>query len=966
MTVLLSGSSALPAHAVEVDGGPSSVIDALVAALTHTLGYIRVAETSSPVIDLVVDSMDEDPDDVVIRYVSRIFQGGPRPIPLFLTSRRERYCRRGLAWENEFLFPVSHLRLDELGARMRMLAHMWGAGFPIDIVRDAVVGSFRMMMQLDADDYHHRSLLIEDLQRIAEWDGSGEAPGLRVAPGNSWQPPLSEDHAYSKLFPNAHEQIKSDMKSMLASRERRWDPTSPQTVRDLANTILRKIPSVSGRFVHALPGTRPRVLIIDDEATEIVASLKNHRVGYEKNSASLEEIFEFVAEPLTLNGDPPCPPFFHPEKWIRSRVTGGVRPGQSLTDLRCADLILLDLSLNQGQESELAGFILLEKLRQAIPDIPLVIHTGSAALGHIIQAIRNGADWYVRKDGARAYSDLASILSDIGRRPAWRKRASRLRHERLIANQASLPDALQRDELFYVWRSLANDLPAGKLHIYPFSAGLSGAVTCGVQVVEDGEASRHPLTSFVAKIDRPYVMVSERERFRHLVRPRIGNRVGRIDSDVIYAGPDVAGIAYTFSGIHQGQTGESYTAIEPLSIFLDRKLDRSEASFTAVASVFDELLNDLLRTLHQATPTGSRSTWIEPLFGESLTLRDSHELRLPPLIEIELTSFSDPVDDDTADVIPMSQGNEIHLPLCRVQKSSEQDVSVVFRHSLTGRTHRAKLTGDLARFLAKFRNLRPNRALSISGRVLRTRPAIYDDVRRDLGKDLEWLREHKYPNPFDHVESVLDVFGGVNEVVGIIHGDLNLNNILIDVDGSSPVRGALWLIDFARTRRDSLAHDFVELEVDLVTRILGASSGAADSSEIMEFLLSLGEDALYARRNFDAPSRFVSEATQFIRRSAAAARIEKQEYLATLVMYYLTVLKLNHPTATTDRRHDPSLQIRRWSLTGASAALHALKAQPEFRGLGTDDRPSVKRTQSDASASLGGGNRAAPSVWRPE
>ena len=41
---------------------------------------------------------------------------------------------------------------------------------------------------------------------------------------------------------------------------------------------------------------------------------------------------------------------------------------------------------------------------------------------------------------------------------------------------------------------------------------------------------------------------------------------------------------------------------------------------------------------------------------------------------------------------------------------------------------------------------------------------------------------------------------------GIIHGDLNLGNVMVEVDGEGP--DGVWLIDFARTRRDFITHDF--------------------------------------------------------------------------------------------------------------------------------------------------------------
>jgi CheY-like chemotaxis protein len=965
--ILLSKGSGASGPVVELIGGPAEVVQSLATSLHHSVGYTRIETTAQPRVCLVVDAMDEQPDDVVVGYVRKALAAPPRPIPLFLTPRPERFRHRGLAWESEFLFPAGHVNLDELDARIQMLIYMWGSAFPVDMIRDSVVGSFRMMMQMDADDYHHRSVLVEDLQRCADWDGKAPPPVLRVMADGNWRPPLQKDHPYAALFPNAYSQLGNDLQALSSTKAQvSYGDAPPQEVRDRANTILRKIPGASGRGVHSLGSARPHVLIIDDEAHEIAETLGNYRVGYECDSASLSTIFHLVAERLTLEGKPPAPSFF--ETWIRERATGQVAPGNALHDLRAADLILLDLSLNQGEESELAGFILLEKLRKAIPEIPLVIHTGSAALGHIIQAIRNGADWYVRKDAARPYSDLASILSDIGRRPEWHKRATRLAQERGISKDSDLNPALQRDEYLYIWRCLAADLPSGELRVQPFSAGASGAVTCGIDVIggaSDDPAPRYPRASLVAKIDRPYVMVSERERFRNLVRPFIGNRAGRIDSEVVYAGPNVAGIAYTFSGIHQGQKGESRTAIQPFGNFLSRALDSRTAAFAEVAPVFHELLYDLLHTLHGVQPSGTRGDWLEPLFDETPTLRASHELRLPPRLEIELTSFSDPALGNITDVANAKIGDDIVLPLCRIQKATEAGFSVSFCDGETQHTHRAKLTGDVARFLARFRNLRPNRALSIAGRVVRTRDSFYVPFEEEFRDDLNWLTKNDYANPFRSIDPVLDIFDAVDrETVGTVHGDLNLNNILIDVDNAGqPVRSALWLIDFARTRRDSLAHDFAELEVDLVTRLLATSPCGGDNAAMIEFLGSLDAGPLYNRQRFDATTAFVGEACQFIRRAASAAHVDKLEYLATLVMYYLIVLKLNRPAKTPERYGDVAPRLRRWSLFGASAACKELVRYVEIRNTPpTEARLWVKRWNEQEPMPTRSRTRPAPRI----
>jgi CheY-like chemotaxis protein len=956
---LLPPATRLPQHAVTILGAPKEVTGALAVALRQSCGYTPGDAADRPVVCVIVDATDVDPGDVVVTYIEHALQAARIPIPLFLTHRAERFANRGLAWDPEFLVRSTTQRLPRLAAHIRMLAQMWGAHFPLDVVRDAVVGRFRQRMQLDAHDYHDRSIVVEDLQRCADWDGSLPPPPIRVASSGHWRPGLKPEHAFARLFASTYKQIEIDFAELIAVRNRgENDSRTVARVHDLANTILCKIPRTSGRLVHALGDAKPYVLVIDDEAPKITPMLQKSRIGFESDAATLGDTFHIVPEQIDLGGLDLAPSEI--DERIRQWVTGARRPGDLLPDLRCADLILLDLSLNQSRDSELAGFVLLEKFRRNVPDIPIVIHTGSAALGHIIQAIRDGADWYVRKDAARAYSEFASVLEDITRRPEWRKRASRLEQERTIVGKTS-PE-LETPECLYILRSLAEREPEGKLALHLFSSGLSGAITCGVHIVprqgeDDAAAQQYPISSFVAKIDRPYVMVSERERFRRLVRPHIANRTGRIDSDVVHAGPDIAGIAYSFSGLQQGRRTDDLLQLQPFGEFLDRYLDRPGASFATVSTVFHDLLHDLLQSLHRGVPTGTREHWMEPLFDECESLRDAHELRLPPRIEIELHALGDPRFEPFRDISAYAEGASIELPLCRVQKTGDTGILVLLRDDATGYVHRAQLTGEIAAFVAGYRTLRPNRPLSVRGVVTRLRASQYDPIRDEFAADLQWLAADADLDPFDAIEEVLQTFDDIPEVIGTVHGDLNLNNILIDVEPPElPVRGALWLIDFARTRRDSIAHDFAELEVDLATRLLSATTPGLEPADAFALFRSLDAGPLYERTRYDVRTAFVTEACQYVRRAAAAAGVRRREYLATVFMYHLIVLKLHRGTTDGRRRTDLAYSRRRWSLFGAAAALTELRAATDaatpripVRHRGSEE---TRRTRGTASAHL--------------
>ena len=71
----------------------------------------------------------------------------------------------------------------------------------------------------------------------------------------------------------------------------------------------------------------------------------------------------------------------------------------------------------------------------------------------------------------------------------------------------------------------------------------------------------------------------------------------------------------------------------------------------------------------------------------------------------------------------------------------------------------------------------------------------------------------RYLNPLHNLEELLD--SRYDAKFSIIHGDLNLQNILVD-----SVTGFAWLIDFGETRRGPVLLDLQRLEVQVLTKLL--------------------------------------------------------------------------------------------------------------------------------------------------
>src|SRR6185295_2191604 len=74
-------------------------------------------------------------------------------------------------------------------------------------------------------------------------------------------------------------------------------------------------------------------------------------------------------------------------------------------------------------------------------------------------------------------------------------------------------------------------------------------------------------------------------------------------------------------------------------------------------------------------------------------------------------------------------------------------------------------------------------------------------------------RHIRLPNPLEALPRLLNQVRNVN--IATIHGDFNLENILIE-----PQLGDISLIDFADARKDHVLHDLLHLETELITHIL--------------------------------------------------------------------------------------------------------------------------------------------------
>ncbi len=142
----------------------------------------------------------------------------------------------------------------------------------------------------------------------------------------------------------------------------------------------------------------------------------------------------------------------------------------------------------------------------------------------------------------------------------------------------------------------------------------------------------------------------------------------------------------------------------------------------------------------------------------------------------------------------------------------------------------------------------------------------------------------------------------------ITHGDLHAGNILMNNTGDC------WLIDFYRTSQSHILRDFVELETDIKFRLLGH----LPPPEFCQFEQILIR-AEHPQQPVELPPELpdsVHKAAQVIGGLRAEAwsllgttqrdpRLIQREYLTSLLMSTLNILRLRH------FKHDPALQPRR-------------------------------------------------------
>jgi hypothetical protein len=185
----------------------------------------------------------------------------------------------------------------------------------------------------------------------------------------------------------------------------------------------------------------------------------------------------------------------------------------------------------------------------------------------------------------------------------------------------------------------------------------------------------------------------------------------------------------------------------------------------------------------------------------------------------------------------------------------------------------------------------------------------HDQLRRqveetwpgDLGKKLEDDRitlsdDTVLPNPLTALAAFANKLLDVK--VAHIHGDLSLQNVLVDPDAHD-----VHIIDFAEARQDHVLHDFLRLETGIVTKLVPEALVKAGSSVKDRGIRELYEKLHQAMANPDRVAKSPHAALEKPFRMLVAVRRAAHDYLCNqndwneyyrgLIYYLLGALKFD-------------------------------------------------------------------------
>ncbi len=325
-----------------------------------------------------------------------------------------------------------------------------------------------------------------------------------------------------------------------------------------------------------------------------------------------------------------------------------------------------------------------------------------------------------------------------------------------------------------------------------YSSGYSGARTLLVQPYHsDGRADAHA----IVKIGSQNMIKGEYANFQTFVRQTLPPITGRVlGPPVMVPGEEEAALQYTFVGI---------PSAAPVSL----KSFSIDQSVRETATLIEERLFS----------TFGPAWWMQ---RRPYVFRMSREYdRLLPvhllLERIDMHHDASLITGDLMQVKYLKVGDVVRIEDAIVSEVRPQrrTMTITWPEFPGGSSLRVRFRDVPTDPYSEGRKIK-----GMYGRVVASRlDLLYEEVAKpfpsvDMTQGTISIGGRPLINPLKHVEELLA--SRLQGTCSIIHGDLNLENILI---GPGDL---VWLIDFAATREGHTLYDFARLEVEITTQVV--------------------------------------------------------------------------------------------------------------------------------------------------
>ncbi len=444
-------------------------------------------------------------------------------------------------------------------------------------------------------------------------------------------------------------------------------------------------------------------------------------------------------------------------------------------------------------------------------------------------------------------------------------------------------------------------------------AGLSGGFSDS-RVLLVHPISDAPELPTVVKIARTALTESEYRAYQEFIHEKLSGAAGIRSEPVLTKNGEWGGLRYHL-------VGSGIFKVESLLNFIGR------ASSKDVWHVLEKRLFARIAPL-----------WRFNAPAPQFSMRTGYDALLPVNLLLDSTPAAEPgaaqrLTPQTAAGLTLHAGDHVQLSGFVVKEIDLSGQILTLNTPAAENAYRLRVRLDAPASTYRFGAI----VEDLNCRVSATRyDLLRDQVERALGQGYATApplsRSDRpgdvWPNPLVALPGILEEVRNVR--IAVIHGDLNLDNILVDGDARD-----VSLIDFAQARRDHVVHDLLRLETGIVTRFLPQI--LAEAHQPPETICDLYEQlhhALHRPGHLSAPQELPSILKKpfvILTTIRTAAREclynpdQWEEYYQGLTLYLLGALKFKN---LDESPHAPMpKQIAFW---GAAAAQKLRSSSPDY------------------------------------